>query len=150
MFEPHGSRMSGGTINPDLASSTAGSLMRMRDQLHPPPASWLCAIVLEFEEMALRWICGDGVLPCPQRRGSSKGRRTYSSARKMQRLDRRCLATHLGTPRGRYDEHSGKFPSVMKPSFNRTSRRKNQLPKVDASWLGDNSRQFIYSALSGA
>jgi hypothetical protein len=30
-----------------------------------------------------------------------------------------------------------------------TSRRKNQLPKVDASWLGDSSRQFIYGALSG-
>jgi hypothetical protein len=26
--------------------------------------------------------------------------------------DWRCLATQLGTPRGRYDEHSGKFPSV--------------------------------------
>jgi hypothetical protein len=32
----------------------------------------------------------------------------------------------------------------------RTSRRKNQLPKVDARWLGDSSRQFIYGALSGA
>jgi hypothetical protein len=32
----------------------------------------------------------------------------------------------------------------------RTSRRKNQLPKVDAHWLGDNSGQFIYGALSGA
>jgi hypothetical protein len=26
--------------------------------------------------------------------------------------DWRCLATQLGTPRGRYDEHSGKFPSL--------------------------------------
>jgi hypothetical protein len=25
----------------------------------------------------------------------------------------------------------------MKPRFNRTSRRKKPLPKVDASWLGD-------------
>jgi hypothetical protein len=32
----------------------------------------------------------------------------------------------------------------------RTSRRKNQLPKVDARWLGDSSRQFIYGALSRA
>jgi hypothetical protein len=32
----------------------------------------------------------------------------------------------------------------------RTSRRKNQLPKVDAIWLGDSSRQFICGALSGA
>jgi hypothetical protein len=30
----------------------------------------------------------------------------------------------LGTPRGRYDEHNNKFPSVLKPRFNRTSRRK--------------------------
>jgi hypothetical protein len=56
----------------------------------------------------------------------------------------------LGTPRGRYDEHSGKSSLDMKPKFNRTSRRKNQLSKVDARWLGDCSRQFIYGALSGA
>jgi hypothetical protein len=37
----------------------------------------------------------------------------------------------------------------MKPRFNRTSRRKKPLPKVDAYWLGDGSRQFIYGALSG-
>jgi hypothetical protein len=34
------------------------------------------------------------------------------------------LGTQLGTPRGRYDEHSSKFLSVVKPRFNRTSRRK--------------------------
>jgi hypothetical protein len=34
------------------------------------------------------------------------------------------LGTQLGTPRGRYEEHSSKFPSVVKPRFNRTSRRK--------------------------
>jgi hypothetical protein len=27
------------------------------------------------------------------------------------------VGTQLGTPRGRYDEHSSKFPSVMKPRF---------------------------------
>jgi hypothetical protein len=37
----------------------------------------------------------------------------------------------------------------MKPRFNRTSRRKKQLFKVDASWLGDGSRQFIYGAYLG-
>jgi hypothetical protein len=26
-------------------------------------------------------------------------------------------STQLGTPRGRYDEHSSKFPSVVKPRF---------------------------------
>jgi hypothetical protein len=30
------------------------------------------------------------------------------------------------------------------------SRRKNQLPKVDANWIGDSSRQIICGALSGA
>jgi hypothetical protein len=34
----------------------------------------------------------------------------------------------------------------MKPRFNRTSRRKKPLPKVDACWLGDGSRQFVYGA----
>jgi hypothetical protein len=34
------------------------------------------------------------------------------------------LGTQLGTPRGRYDEHNSKFPSVVKPRFNQTSRRK--------------------------
>jgi hypothetical protein len=29
------------------------------------------------------------------------------------------LIDQLGTPRGRYDEDSNKFPSVMKPKFNR-------------------------------
>jgi hypothetical protein len=28
------------------------------------------------------------------------------------------LATQLETPRGRYDEHSSKFPSIVKPRFN--------------------------------
>jgi hypothetical protein len=43
--------------------------------------------------------------------------------------------TSWETPRGRYDEHSGKFFLSMKPRFNRTSRRKKSLPKVAASWL---------------
>jgi hypothetical protein len=60
------------------------------------------------------------------------------------------LAAQLETLRERYDEHIGKSFLSMKPRFNRTSRRKKQLPKVDASWLGDCSRQFIYGALSGA
>jgi hypothetical protein len=37
----------------------------------------------------------------------------------------------------------------MKPRFNRTSRRKKPLPKVDASWLGDGSKQFVYGAYLG-
>jgi hypothetical protein len=37
----------------------------------------------------------------------------------------------------------------MKPRFNRTSRRKKPLLKVDASWLGDGSRQFVYGAYLG-
>jgi hypothetical protein len=35
-----------------------------------------------------------------------------------------CKYNPLETPRGRYDEHSSKFPSVVKPRLNRTSRRK--------------------------
>jgi hypothetical protein len=37
----------------------------------------------------------------------------------------------------------------MKPRFNRTSRRKKSLLKVDASWLGNASRQFVYGAYLG-
>jgi hypothetical protein len=37
----------------------------------------------------------------------------------------------------------------MKPRFNQTSRRKKQLLKADASWLGDGSRQFVYGAYLG-
>ena len=36
----------------------------------------------------------------------------------------------LGTPRGRYDEHSSKFSLSKKPRFNRTSRRRESLLKV--------------------
>jgi hypothetical protein len=32
-------------------------------------------------------------------------------------FDGAVIGTQLGTPRGRYDEHSSKFPSVMKPRF---------------------------------
>jgi hypothetical protein len=35
-----------------------------------------------------------------------------------------CKYSPLGTPIGRYDEHSSKSSSVMKPRLNRTSRRK--------------------------
>jgi hypothetical protein len=37
----------------------------------------------------------------------------------------------------------------MKPRFNRTSRRKKSLLKVDASWLGDGSKQFAYGDYLG-
>jgi hypothetical protein len=37
----------------------------------------------------------------------------------------------------------------MKPRFNRTSRRKKPLPKVDTSRLGDGSRKFVYGAYLG-
>jgi hypothetical protein len=35
------------------------------------------------------------------------------------------LAAQLGTPRGRCDEHNDKFPSIMKPRFNRPVGGKN-------------------------
>jgi hypothetical protein len=37
----------------------------------------------------------------------------------------------------------------MKPRFNQTSRRKKPLLKVDASWLGDGSGQFVYGTYLG-
>jgi hypothetical protein len=45
------------------------------------------------------------------------------------------LAAQLGTPRERYDEHIGKFLSIVKPRFNRPIGKKKPLLKVDASWL---------------
>jgi hypothetical protein len=35
------------------------------------------------------------------------------------------LAAQLGTPRGRYDEHSGKFSLSIKPRFNRPVGERN-------------------------
>jgi hypothetical protein len=35
------------------------------------------------------------------------------------------LAAQLGTPKGRCDEHSGKFPSIIKPRFNRPVGERN-------------------------
>jgi hypothetical protein len=35
------------------------------------------------------------------------------------------LAAQLGTPRGRYDEHNGKFPSIVKPRFNQPVGERN-------------------------
>jgi hypothetical protein len=60
------------------------------------------------------------------------------------------LAAQLGTPRGRYDEQSGKFSLSMKPRFNRTSRRKKPLLKVDASWLWHLLQRIHIWRLSGA
>jgi hypothetical protein len=37
----------------------------------------------------------------------------------------------------------------MKPRFNRTSRRKNQLPKVDASWLATAPDNLYMAAYLG-
>jgi hypothetical protein len=60
------------------------------------------------------------------------------------------LASQLGTPRGRYDEHIGKFSLSIKPRFNRTSRRKKPLLKVDASWLWRLLQRIYIWRLSGA
>jgi hypothetical protein len=38
----------------------------------------------------------------------------------------------LETPRGRYDEHSSKFLSVVKPRFIKPVGERTTLPKVDA------------------
>jgi hypothetical protein len=39
--------------------------------------------------------------------------------------DGAVLTDQLGTPRGRCDEHNSKFPSVMKPKFNRPVGERN-------------------------
>jgi hypothetical protein len=59
------------------------------------------------------------------------------------------LAAQLGTPRGRYDEHSGKFSLSMKPRFNQTSMRKKPLMKVDTSWLWRLLQRIYIWRLSG-
>jgi hypothetical protein len=38
----------------------------------------------------------------------------------------------VGNPRGRYKEHSGKFPSVVKPRFIEPVGERTKLSKVDA------------------
>jgi hypothetical protein len=48
-------------------------------------------------------------------------------------LDGAVVGTQLGNPRGRYDEHSSKFPLVMKPRFIEPVGETNQLLKVDAN-----------------
>jgi len=42
---------------------------------------------------------------------------------KLKVCDARKVTRQLGTPRGRYDEHSSKFSLSKKPRFNRTSRK---------------------------
>jgi hypothetical protein len=42
------------------------------------------------------------------------------------------LGTQLGTPRGRHDGHSSKFPSIVKPRFIEPAGERTTLPKVDA------------------
>jgi hypothetical protein len=40
------------------------------------------------------------------------------------------LTDQLGTPRGRSDEHSGKFPLVIKPKFNRPVGERNNFRRL--------------------
>jgi hypothetical protein len=40
--------------------------------------------------------------------------------RDAKTCDGAVLAAQLGTPRGRYDEHNNKFPSVVNTRFNRS------------------------------
>jgi hypothetical protein len=59
------------------------------------------------------------------------------------------LGTQLGTPRGRYDEHSSKFPLIVKPRFNRTSRRKQNLRRFMLSSFAT-AQDNLYGASSRA
>ena len=49
----------------------------------------------------------------------------------------------LGTPRGRYDEHSSKFYLSKKPRFNRTSRRRESLLKVLLADFSNGARKVL-------
>jgi hypothetical protein len=59
------------------------------------------------------------------------------------------LSHPVGNPKRKVWWAQRQVSLSMKSRFNRTSRRKKQLPKVDASWLGDDSRQFVYGAYLG-
>jgi hypothetical protein len=59
------------------------------------------------------------------------------------------LTAQLGTPRGRYDEHSGKFSLSMKLRFNRPVGERNHLWRLMLAGFGDSSREFIYGAYLG-
>ena len=52
----------------------------------------------------------------------------------------------LGTPRGRYDEHSSKFSLSKKPRFIRTSRRRESLLKVLLADFSNGSRKVLLAA----
>jgi hypothetical protein len=71
----------------------------------------------DYTHMVYR--CHPGSIPAEQRKkvdlaGNPTARRLLA-----------MLAAQLGTPRGRYDEHSGNFPSIVKPRFNRPVRERN-------------------------
>jgi hypothetical protein len=50
---------------------------------------------------------------------------SFSPATALEKCLLAVLAAKLGTPRGRCDEHSGKFPSIVKPRFNRPVGERN-------------------------
>jgi hypothetical protein len=51
-------------------------------------------------------------------------------------LDWRCLATQLETPRGRYDEHIRKFPSVRNQGLIEPVGERNHWWRIDYTLLG--------------
>jgi hypothetical protein len=59
------------------------------------------------------------------------------------------LATQLGTPRGRYDEHNGKFPSVWNQGLIEPVGEGNHFWRLMLTGFGDSSRQFVYGAYLG-
>jgi hypothetical protein len=59
------------------------------------------------------------------------------------------LRAHMGTSRGRYVEHSGKFSLSMKPRFNRPVGERNHFWRLMLAGFADGSREFIYGVCLG-
>jgi hypothetical protein len=64
-------------------------------------------------------------------------------------LDVRSVSYQLGTPRGRYDEHSSKFSLSKKPRFNRPLEERNNFRRLLLADFGNGSKELVYGAYLG-
>jgi hypothetical protein len=58
----------------------------------------------------------------------------------------RSVDDQLGTPRVRCEEHNGKFPSVMKPKFNRPVGERNHFRRLLLADFGNGTRKLVDGA----
>jgi hypothetical protein len=79
--------------------------------------------------------------------GASSSSIPGNGARKE--LDVRSVSYQLGTPRGRYDEHSSKFSLSKKPRFNRPVGERNNFQRLLLADFGNGSRELVYGACLG-